>query len=98
VDYVILATGYKADIARVPYLAGVLDHIRVADGFHVLDEHFQSTVPGLFNTGFAATRDFGPIFGFVGGATAAATVIARALVDSGFRAAGTRLRRATTAA
>jgi FAD-dependent urate hydroxylase len=77
VDHVVLATGYRADVARVPYLAGVLDQIRVADGFPVLDEHFQTSVPGLFMTGFAATRDFGPFFGFVRGSTVAAEIIAR---------------------
>jgi FAD-dependent urate hydroxylase len=76
-DHIIFATGYQADIARVPYLAGVLDHIQVADGYPVLDEHFQTSIPGLFITGFAATRDFGPFFGFVRGSTAAATIIAR---------------------
>ena len=76
-DHIILATGYAADLARVSYLAGVLDEIRVADGFPVLDEHFQTSVPGLFITGVAATRDFGPFFGFVRGAPAAATLVAR---------------------
>jgi FAD-dependent urate hydroxylase len=92
VDHVILATGYQAEIARVPYLAGVLDQIQVEDGFPVLDEHFQTSVPGLFITGFAATRDFGPIFGFVRGATAAAKVIAGALTDSAPNAARERRR------
>ena len=82
VDYVILATGYRADLARVPYLAGVLDHIQLTDGFPILDQHFQTTVPGLFITGFAATRDFGPFFGFVRGSTAAATIIAAGPIGS----------------
>jgi FAD-dependent urate hydroxylase len=85
VDHVVLATGYQADIARVPYLAGVLDELRVADGFPVLDEHFQTSVPGLFITGFAATRDFGPFFGFVRGSTVAAEVIARAQLEPASR-------------
>ena len=37
VDQVIFASGYRADLARVPYLARVLDRIRVTDGFPVLD-------------------------------------------------------------
>ena len=82
-DRIILATGYRADLARVPYLAGVLDQVQIADGFPILDEHFQTTLPGLFITGFAATRDFGPFFGFVRGSTAAAEIIARRLVESG---------------
>jgi thioredoxin reductase len=82
VDHVILATGYRADLARVPYLAGVLDHIQLTDGFPILDQHFQTTVPGLFITGFAATRDFGPFFGFVRGSTAAATIITAGPIGS----------------
>jgi cation diffusion facilitator CzcD-associated flavoprotein CzcO len=82
VDHVILATGYQADLTRVPYLAGVLDDVQLAGGFPVLDERFQTSVPGLFITGFAATRDFGPFFGFVRGATAAATIIAGGPIES----------------
>ena len=73
VDYVVLATGYKPDMRKVPYLSGVVDRLELADGFPVLDEHFQSSLPGLFITGFPATRDFGPFFGFVGGCPVAAT-------------------------
>jgi FAD-dependent urate hydroxylase len=82
VDHVILATGYQADLTRVPYLAGMLDEVRLADGFPILDEHFQTSVPGLYITGFAATRDFGPFFGFVRGSTAAAAIIAAGLTGS----------------
>jgi cation diffusion facilitator CzcD-associated flavoprotein CzcO len=75
VDYVVIACGYGIDLARVPYLSGVLDDIETADGFPVLDESFQTTLDGLYITGYPATRDFGPFFGFVRGAPAAATVI-----------------------
>jgi len=74
VDFVILATGYKPDMLAVPYLAGVIDDMELADGFPVLDDNFQSSVPGLFVTGFPATRDFGPFFGFVRGCPVAATL------------------------
>ena len=74
VDYVVLATGYKPDMRKVPYLSGVVDRLELADGFPVLDEHFQSSLPGLFITGFPATRDFGPFFGFVRGCPVAATL------------------------
>ena len=75
VDRVVFATGYRADVARVPYLRGVIDRIGRADGFPLLDEVFGTTVPGLSITGFSATRDFGPFFGFVKGCPAAATLI-----------------------
>src|SRR5215208_6011277 len=79
VDYVILATGYKADMTKVPYLAGVIDRLELADGFPILDEHFQSSLEGLFITGFPATRDFGPFFGFVRGCPVAATLTTKGL-------------------
>ena len=51
--------------------------IASTNGFPVLDEAFQTTLDGLYVTGFPATRDFGPFFGFVRGAPAAATLIVR---------------------
>jgi cation diffusion facilitator CzcD-associated flavoprotein CzcO len=74
-DHLLLATGYAADLRRVPYLPP----IDLADGFPVLDPDFQSSVPGLYIPGFPSTRDFGPFFGFVAGATTTATIIGKAL-------------------
>ena len=82
VDHVVLATGYKVDMREVPYLSGVVDDLELADGFPVLDEHFQSSVPGLFVTGFPATRDFGPFFGFVRGCPVAATLTTAGLAEA----------------
>lgn len=74
-DRIVLATGYKADLARVPYLPPL-----ATPG---LDEHMQSLArPGLYLPGFAATADFGPFFGFVRGAPAAATLVARHIAHS----------------
>jgi hypothetical protein len=53
----------------------------MADGFPVLNERFGSTLNGLYLTGFAATRDFGPYFGFVRGSPAAATLIVQDLLS-----------------
>lgn len=80
VDHVVFACGYKADLARVPYLAGVLDRIQVTDGFPVLDESFGTSLSGLYLPGFTATRDFGPFFGFVKGTPVAATLIVQDLL------------------
>jgi thioredoxin reductase len=80
VDRVLFASGYRANLNNVPYLAAVMDGIRMDDGFPVLDEAFQSSVAGLYITGFSATNDFGPFFGFVKGAPAAATLIVRDLL------------------
>jgi FAD-dependent urate hydroxylase len=83
VDHVVLATGYSPDLTNVPYLQPLLDRIDTNDGFPALDEHFQTSVPGLFMPGFVATRDFGPFFGFVRGCPAAATLIGTALLERG---------------
>jgi FAD-dependent urate hydroxylase len=74
-DRIVYATGYKADAAKVPYLP----QLETSDGFPALDEHMQASVPGLYLPGFTATNDFGPFFGFVKGAPAAATLVARGL-------------------
>jgi hypothetical protein len=47
----------------------------------VLDEAFQTRLDGLYVTGFSATQDFGPFFGFVKGSPAAATLIVRDLLS-----------------
>lgn len=75
VDRIVFATGYRTDLANVPYLADLVPQIGVVDGWPVLDEAFQSTRPGLYFPGFASTRDFGPFFGFTKGCPAAATLI-----------------------
>lgn len=66
VDKIILATGYKVDITRLPYLAAgnLLECLETRNTFPVLDDHFETSVPGLFITSMPATQDFGPFFGF----------------------------------
>ncbi|WP_028638273.1 FAD-dependent oxidoreductase [Nocardioides sp. URHA0032] len=75
VDHVVFASGYKPDVARVPYLGGVLDRIGVTDGFPDLSEGFETTLPGLYTVGFLATRDFGPFYGFTKGCPSAAKIV-----------------------
>ena len=75
VDRVVFATGYRSQVASVPYLEDLAGLIDVVDGFPVLDDAFQTTLAGLYFPGFAATRDFGPFFGFTKGCPAAASLI-----------------------
>jgi FAD-dependent urate hydroxylase len=81
VDHVIFATGYKADLARVPYLAegNLAQELETRDGFPVLDEHLQTSVPGLFITSMPAAQDFGPFFAFTISVRTSARLIGRAL-------------------
>ncbi|MGD0476368.1 MAG: NAD(P)-binding domain-containing protein [Candidatus Velthaea sp.] len=75
-DHIILATGYKPDVKKVEYLDGICEHLEIADGSPQLDDHFQTSVPGLFITGFLAVHDFGPFFGFVRACPASSLLIA----------------------
>lgn len=75
VDHVVFASGYKPDIARVPFLAGVLDRVRATDGFPELSEGFETSLRGLYAVGFLATRDFGPFYGFTKGCPSAAKIV-----------------------
>lgn len=73
-DQVVFASGFVADVTRVPYLAGVLDRVSVTNGFPDLSEGFETTLAGLYVTGFASTRDFGPFYGFTKGCPSAARI------------------------
>lgn len=75
VDHVVFACGYRADLSQVPYLSGVLDRVSVTDGFPDLSEGFETSLPGLYVLGFAATRDFGPFYGFTKGCPSAARIV-----------------------
>jgi cation diffusion facilitator CzcD-associated flavoprotein CzcO len=73
-DHVVFASGYQADLGRVPYLRGVLDGVATTDGFPELTEGFETSLPGLYVTGFASTRDFGPFYGFTKGCPSSARI------------------------
>lgn len=77
VDYIVLATGYRVDVSRVPYLSAgnLLPDLLLEDGFPHLDEDFESSVPGLFFTGIVAMQNFGPLFASIAMCRAAAQII-----------------------
>lgn len=81
VDQIVFATGYRADIHRVPMLASgnMLGRIEIAEGFPVLDPSFQLSVPGLYATSMLATQDFSPLFAFTVAVRASSRVIGDAV-------------------
>lgn len=81
VDHVLFATGYKVDLARVSLLTAgnLFGRIESRDGFPILDDSLQTTVPGLFMTSLPATRDFGLFFGFTVAVRASARMVGGAL-------------------
>lgn len=94
VDQVVLATGYKVDIGRLPYLAAgdLLDRLRVENGFPVLDDHFETSVRGLFITSMPAGQDFGPFFGFTISVRTSARLICERMVSSRGVVSGDRIK------
>jgi hypothetical protein len=70
---VVFASGYRVWLGRVPYLEPLIGDIELADGFPALDEGLGASISGLCLTGFPATRDFGPFFGFVKAAPTSAS-------------------------
>jgi cation diffusion facilitator CzcD-associated flavoprotein CzcO len=85
VDRIILATGYKVNIARLPFLSSgnILGRLVTLNGFAVLDDHFQTSVPGLFITSMPATQDFGPFFAFTIAVRTSAKLICEAIASVG---------------
>jgi cation diffusion facilitator CzcD-associated flavoprotein CzcO len=78
-DRVVLGTGYRPDLGRVPILdARLRRQIRHSRGNPLLDRRFQSSVHGLHFVGAIAGHTFGPLCRFVAGAGVAARAVARA--------------------
>jgi hypothetical protein len=88
-DHVLLATGYKVDVGRYPFLApGVLNRLPRLHGHPLLRKGFESSVPGLHFIGAPAAVSFGPAMRFVCGTWAAARGLTRGVVGRGAPRAG----------
>ena len=78
VDHVVLATGYKVDVRRYRFLTpALLAGLRTANGYPVLDEGLQSSIPGLHFLGAPSVNTFGPVVRFVSGTEFTAGALAR---------------------
>jgi FAD-dependent urate hydroxylase len=82
-DQIVLATGYKVNIATLPVLAAgnILNRLETRNGFPVLDDHLETSVPRLFITSLPATQDFGPFFAFTIAVRASAKLICERIVN-----------------
>jgi FAD-dependent urate hydroxylase len=82
-DDVMLATGYKVDVGRVPFLRDdIVPRLETRDGFPVLDDSMESNLPGLHFTSACAAQDFGPFFGFTVAVRVSANLIGRAVAPA----------------
>jgi hypothetical protein len=68
VDHVIAGTGFRIDLARLPYLPEELRaRIATVGGYPVLTRAGESTVPGLYFVGAPAAFGLGPSMRFIAG-------------------------------
>jgi FAD-dependent urate hydroxylase len=76
-DHVLLATGYRVDIAKYEFLSPELfGEVASIAGYPRLERGCESSVPGLFFLGAPAAWSFGPLFRFVAGTRYAAISLA----------------------
>jgi len=69
VDHVIAATGYRPELARLPFLDDEVRHqLRSVEDTPVLGPFFEASVPGLYFVGLIAANSFGPMLRFACGA------------------------------
>lgn len=81
VDHLLLATGYEIDIRKYEFLPpGLLDRVKMIDGYPVLGPGLESSLPGLYFVGAPAAVSFGPTMRFVTGSLYAAPAVARQVV------------------
>ncbi len=69
VDHALLATGFRVDVSKYPFLSpSLIGQLTVVNGFPVLKRGLESSIPGLHFLGKPASWSFGPLLGFVSGA------------------------------
>ncbi len=79
-DHIILATGYRVNVKRLPMLGDRLSvRIRTYQDAPVLNNQFESSVPGLYFLGISSLLSCGPLYRFVVGTDAAASRVAGAI-------------------
>jgi hypothetical protein len=82
VDHVLLATGYRVNLAKYEFLGdSLLAEINQVDGFPQLTPGFESSVPGLYFLGAPAAWSFGPLMRFVAGTHFAAHALTAHVVQ-----------------
>jgi L-lysine 6-monooxygenase (NADPH-requiring) len=79
-DHVICGTGYRSELARLPFLNDpLLSRINAVQDTPILSANFESSMPGLYFVGAIAANTFGPVLRFACGAEFAAPRVARHL-------------------
>jgi hypothetical protein len=78
IDHVLICTGYRVDIARYSFLGpDLLSGVRIADGYPLLTDGFESSLAGLHFLGAPAAWSYGPLCRFVSGTAFSGRALAR---------------------
>jgi thioredoxin reductase len=98
VDHVIAGTGFRVDIARLPFLPeGLRAGISTLNGYPVVSRGGESSVPGLYFAGSPAAVSLGPSVRFIAGTHTSARQLARSVAAGRTKASGSRPVAAETA-
>jgi cation diffusion facilitator CzcD-associated flavoprotein CzcO len=78
VDHLVLGTGYRPHLGKLAFLDPALHYeLSDRDGFPILNQWFESSVPQLYFAGAIANYSFGPLCRFVAGTRITAPHIAQ---------------------
>jgi cation diffusion facilitator CzcD-associated flavoprotein CzcO len=84
VDHVLLGTGYRVDISKYEFLDPQLaQSIRRVNGYPLLQNGLETSVPGLHILGAPAAWSFGPLMQFVSGTHYASRSLTRCIAGNG---------------
>jgi FAD-dependent urate hydroxylase len=91
VDHVIAGTGFRVDIARLPFLPdGLRAGISTLNGYPVVSRGGESSVPGLYFAGAPAAVSLGPSVRFIAGTHTSVRQLARSVAAGRAKASGSR--------
>jgi FAD-dependent urate hydroxylase len=80
VDHALLATGFRVDVSKYPFLSlSLVKQLKVVNGYPVLKRGLECSIPGLYFAGKSAAWSFGPLLGFVSGTEFAANELVQSM-------------------
>ncbi len=78
VDHILMGTGYRVDVSKYAFLSpGIVSSLKTLNGFPLLQEGMETSVPGLHILGAPGIWTFGPLLQFVSGTHYACESLAR---------------------
>jgi FAD-dependent urate hydroxylase len=77
-DHLLMGTGYRVDVSKYAFLSpGIVSSLKTLNGFPLLSEGMETSVPGLHILGAPGIWTFGPLLQFVSGTHYACKSLAR---------------------